>query len=250
MNKIGLVSISVVSHGQLAMVLDLLEDIQEFCCSTPLEVLLTLNIDEIGDIVPSQYSFPISVIKNTEPKGFGANHNQAFRAASGTFFCVLNPDIRLLADPFPTLLESIKQQSLCLVSPLIVTSAGTIEDSAREFPTFWSLFRKLFFSFEGRWPLDLNSEVNYPDWVAGMFMLFTSASYKEIEGFNTNYFMYYEDVDICRRARNHGYQIGLCTKVKAIHDAQRTSRKNIRFLFWHIKSMLRFLLLSSKNNFS
>jgi GT2 family glycosyltransferase len=234
-----MITVSIVSHGHGEMVERLIAQLHKIEAVS--QIILTLNIPERIQIKNNEN---LTIVHNETPFGFGANHNNAFKMCTQPFFCVLNPDIEFVQDPFPALIESINQQSLCLASPIIVSSAGIIEDSAREFPTFWSLFRKLFFSFEGRWPLDLNSSVNYPDWVAGMFMLFTSASYKEIEGFNTNYFMYYEDVDICKRARNHGYQIGLCTKVKAIHDAQRTSRKNIKFLFWHLKSMFRFLLLS------
>lgn len=236
-----MITASIVSHGHGEMVERLIGQLQKI--ETVSQIILTLNIPERIQIKNNE---KLTIVHNNMPFGFGANHNNAFKLCTQAFFCVLNPDIELLEDPFPTLLECIKQQSFSLVAPIIVSSSGSIEDSVRIFPTWSSLLRKLFFSFEGRWPLVMDKSINCPDWVAGMFMLFDSMIYKEIEGFDTNYFMYYEDVDICRRARNHGYQIGLCTKVKAIHDAQRTSRKNIKFLFWHIKSMLRFLLLSSK----
>jgi GT2 family glycosyltransferase len=236
-----MITVSIVSHGHGEMVDRLIEQLRNV--ESVSQIILTLNIPQLIKIKNNE---KITIIQNEMPFGFGANHNNAFKLCTQPFFCVLNPDIELVEDPFPTLLECIKQQSLCLTAPIIVSSSGTIEDSARAFPTWSSLLRKLFFSFEGRWPLDLKKSVNYPDWVAGMFMLFTSIGYKEIDGFDTNYFLYYEDVDICRRIRMRGYEIGLCTKVKAIHDAQRTSRKNIKFLTWHLNSVVRFLVLSSK----
>ena len=243
-NKVGLVSVSVVSHGQLAMVLDLLEDIQEFCCATPLEVLLTLNIDEIGAIEVSQYSFPISVIKNAEPKGFGANHNQAFKAASGTFFCVLNPDIRLLADPFPALIDVFANPAVGVCAPLVISIDGQAENSVRKFPTPMTILKKVV----GRGiPLDyeIGNSLLLPDWVGGMFMFFRSAVYKQVKGFDERYFLYYEDVDLCARLTNLGFKVVFCPASKVIHLAQRTSHKSIKYLRWHISSMLRFFMTSA-----
>lgn len=236
-----MITVSIVSHGHGKMVERLIAQLQNI--DTVSQIILTLNIPES---VQTKNDAKLNIIQNHIPLGFGANHNNAFKLCTQAFFCVLNPDIEFVDDPFPALLKCIKQENLYLAAPLIISSSGAIEDSARAFPTFSSLLRKLFFSYEGRWPLDLNSSVNYPDWVAGMFMLFTSSSYKEIEGFDTHYFLYYEDVDICRRIKKHGYQIGLCTKIKVIHDAQRTSRKNLKFMRWHLKSMFRFLFLSLK----
>lgn len=240
-HKVRLVSVSVVSHGQLAMVLDLLADIQEFCCSTPLEVLLTLNIDEIGDIEVSQYSYPVSIIKNEEPKGFGANHNQAFRAASGMFFCVLNPDVRLITDPFPALIDVLKQTNVGVCAPLVMNTGGHLENSARKFPTPLTILKKVV----GR-----GSSADYaigngllsPDWVGGMFMCFRSVLYKQVNGFDERYFLYYEDVDLCARLTNLGFKVVFCPASKVIHLAQHTSHKSIKYLRWHISSMLRFFM--------
>ncbi len=236
-----MIAISIVSHGHGEMVEKLIAQLQKI--ETVLQIILTLNIPEHFQIKNKE---KLIIVHNETPCGFGTNHNKAFKLCTQAFFCVLNPDIEFVQDPFPTLLECISQKNISLVAPIIISPSGEIEDSARAFPTCSSLLRKLFFSFEGRWPLVMDKSVNYPDWVAGMFMLFPSSAYKEVGGFDERYFLYYEDVDICRRVRNHGYEVGLCTKVKAVHDAQRTSRKNIKFFVWHLKSMFRFLLLSSK----
>lgn len=102
MHTSSILSISVVSHAQGVLVSQLLADIGKHC-DLPLEVVLTLNVPEPFSPTPSDYGFPIKVISNAEPKGFGSNHNAAFKHAQGEFFCVINPDIRLNGDPFPAL---------------------------------------------------------------------------------------------------------------------------------------------------
>jgi hypothetical protein len=207
------------------------------------QIILTLNLPENFE-VENHESYQI--LRNTSPVGFGENHNNAFKFSTQPFFCILNPDIEFIEDPFPELVKCLQNVKTALASPIIISPEYFIEDSARYFPTLSGILRKIFFLNDGMWPLDFNLSLNHPDWVAGMFMLFPSSAYEQIGGFDQNYFLYYEDVDICRRIRNKGYQIALCTQVKVIHNAQRASRKNIKFMFWHLKSLFRFLFLKTK----
>ena len=236
-----MIAISIVSHGHGPLVEKLINQLLDL----PLvhQIILTLNIPE-SLIIKSFDS--IQIIHNINPVGFGHNHNNAFLLSTQTFFCVLNPDIEFTEDPFPELIKCLQNENTALAAPLIISSDHSIEDSSRYFPTLSSILKKFFFSYDGRWPLDFNQTLNHPDWVAGMFMLFPSSSYKQIGGFDENYFLYYEDVDICRRIRNSGQQIALCTEVQVIHNARRTSRKNIKFMYWHVKSLCRYLFLKSK----
>ena len=236
-----MITVSIVSHGHGEMVEAIILQLRKL--TTVSQILLTLNIPEKLNVTSDGV---LIIIHNETPLGFGANHNKAFKICSQPYFCVLNPDIQLIADPFQYLLECMNQEKIQLVAPMIVSPLGVDEDSARKFPTLLSIFKKLLFSVEGRWPIDFNKSINYPDWVAGMFMLFNSKVYEQIKGFDTNYFLYYEDVDICLRIREQGHQIGLCLNIKAIHNAQRASRRNLKFMLWHIKSLFRYLFLRSK----
>jgi GT2 family glycosyltransferase len=85
-------------------------------------------------------------------------------------------------------------------------------------------------------------ERSNPDWLAGMFMLFTKAGYQALGGFDENFFLYYEDVDICARIWKSGKKLRYCPDVSVIHDARRASHKNLRFFKWHFTSLIRFLL--------
>ena len=238
-SEFDLVSVSVVSHGQLAMVADLLADIEEYCLSSRLEVILTINTKEMIEFNLEYYSYPINIIYNDRPKGFGANHNQAFKAASGSFFCVLNPDVRLVANPFPALIKVLQSTQVGVCAPLVISMDGAVEDSARRFPNPWTILKRII---SGKRSADytLGHEVLLPDWVGGMFMLFRSTTYQQINGFDERYFLYYEDVDICARLTNLGFDVVLCPVVRVVHLAQRASHKSLKYLRWHVTSILRF----------
>ena len=236
-----MICISVVDHGHGPLVTKLIHQLS--CLSSVSQIILTINI-------PGPFLFNsddlIHVIHNTSPLGFGENHNNAYKHCTQPFFCVLNPDIELLEDPFPILVQCLLNTNNSAIGPVIISPNGSIEDSARYYPSVSGLLKKLLFSRDGRWPINFEQQINYPDWLAGMFILFKSEIFKKIEGFDTRYFLYYEDVDICKRLSNHGYQLGLCTTVKVIHNARRTSRRSLRYMLWHFKSMFRFLFLKSK----
>jgi len=222
------------------MVSSLLADLALHCRSG-ISVILTLNIPESTAVGDAALPFPVKVIRNASPRGFGANHNAAFKESQSAYFCVLNPDIRIDADPFPLLIDELASPRVGVVAPKIVNPAGNIEDSARRFPTVRFLVRKLFGLTAG-FDYRIEQAALSPDWVAGMFMLFRSPVFDELQGFDERYFLYYEDVDLCRRLRNRGYEVRLVPSISAVHDARRESHQSLRHLRWHLASILRFFL--------
>jgi len=79
------------------------------------------------------------------------------------------------------------------------------------------------------------------EWIAGMFMLFRSDAYRALGGFDEGYFLYYEDVDICRRLRRQGQGVLYEPRAEVIHDARRASRCDARLAMHHLRSAFRFL---------
>ena len=74
-----------------------------------------------------------------------------------------------------------------------------------------------------------------------MFMLAKRDAFREVSGFDEGYFLYYEDIDLCRRLRRAGFDICLVPSARVIHDARRTSHRSLRYLRWHLASMCRYL---------
>lgn len=232
-----MITASIVSHGHGPMVNKLILQLLE--CPEVSRIKVTINIAEKFEYI--EVSNKIEYINNATPKGYGANHNYAFRLAESKFFCVLNPDIELVTNPFPSLLATTMELGADLIGPIVLSKSGGIEDSMRYFPTLKTLFRKLIYDDQGRYPFEVNERFIYPNWIAGMFMLFVSDTYKKIGGFDEAFFMYYEDVDICNKVLNGGGLIVGDFSTSVIHDARRASRKNFLHLKWHLASMLRYL---------
>lgn len=236
--KDGRVLVSVVSHAQGDLVASLLDDLNR-SCTTPLGVVVTINIPEVLSFSSSDFKFPLRLVHNSRPRGFGANHNAAFWSSKSPFFCVANPDVRLASDPFPALMKAFDGERVAIAGPLVRAPNGRVEDSARRFPTPYSLARKLFVPPQGpEYPID--GGLIEVDWVAGMFMLFGREAYAELGGFDERYFLYYEDIDLCARMRMRGMRVVLDPGACVVHDARRASHRNPRHAWWHLRSILRF----------
>jgi len=235
------ISISIVSHGQAGLVSDALADLAIFTTITPFEIILTKNIPEKLPFSVEDFPYRLRVVENESPQGFGANHNAAFRLSAGKWFCVMNPDIRMPANPFPLLLDALERQQAAVVAPAVLSPTGKIEDSIRRFPTPAALMGKMFGRGGGRYPFAIGDETFAADWVGGMFMLFQSEDYRRVGGFDEGFFLYYEDVDICTRLWKAGRRVIACPKAQVVHDARRASRHNMRYMRWHVVSMARYL---------
>jgi N-acetylglucosaminyl-diphospho-decaprenol L-rhamnosyltransferase len=229
---------SIVSHGQSTLVNSLLDDFRRLKFNE-VEIIITINIPEDE----SKYNFSnlnVAVVKNNFPRGFGENHNKALLGSVKKYFFVINPDVRLNSLDVDVLLSSFDDERVGVVAPIVLNSSGVLENNARKFPTIMEILRKYFLGLNSM-VYATTSEAMIVDWVAGMFVVYRAAAYKLVNGFDQRrFFMYYEDVDICRRLKWVGATVILESRVSVIHNAQRTSHKKLKYFNWHLRSALRY----------
>lgn len=223
------ITVSIVSHGQLALVLPLLEQLDRYSHAMVEKVVLTINIPEPDLIAQASWRFPVERIANPVRQGFGANHNQAFARCDTPWFLVLNPDIRFDSDVLAPLVGLAAAES-GLLAPRILEPGKPAPEQHRAIIT----------------PLEIVSRkrAGYarpaePAWMPGLFMLFRSQAYARIDGFDERFFMYGEDFDICARLRLAGWKLQIAESLQALHDARRASHRSKRHLYWHLTSLLK-----------
>lgn len=233
-----LISVSIVSHRQIKLIMPLLTDLATYCAND-IEVILTINVPETIPPEIKDYRFIKKIIYNAQAKGFATNHNNAFQHCNSAYYCVLNPDIRLQENPFTLLMSTLTHLKVGVVAALMLDEAGAVQDNARKFPTLFSILKRIVLK-KNKADYSLTNAPLSVDWVGGMFMLFRSTIYQQVHGFDERFFLYFEDVDLCGRLRALGHEIIINPQVKVIHNAQRRSHRNLRFLKWHVSSMLRY----------
>lgn len=234
-------SISIVSHGHGSLVANLLSDLDRDPELKGATVVLTLNIPE-APFQPLDYpNLDLQIIENARPKGFGANHNTAFKQCRTRWFLILNPDIAI-QEPFARRLitSAAELDHVGMIAPNVIGRDGRPQDSVRTLVTPWSiasrvlLRRRKAISPPPAWQL---SEQFY--WLAGMFLIVNSDAFRAIGGFDERIFLYYEDFDLSARLYLAGYRLAFDQDVNVIHEAQRSSHRSLRYLRWHITSLIR-----------
>jgi N-acetylglucosaminyl-diphospho-decaprenol L-rhamnosyltransferase len=229
-----MITLSIVSHNQKHLVHELISDLVRINSALVSHVILTHNsCDDRIEFAAAGKHLPLTQIFNKTPKGFGENHNAAFQICDEPFFTVLNPDLRLVADPFEVLIASFENKECGLVAPVVLAPDGSVENSARQLYTPMSVLLKS----RRRYKL-----AGDPAWLAGMFLMFRSEAFRAIGGFDEKFFMYVEDVDICARLALSGRALQYVKQVSVIHDAQRANRKSLRHFSWHLASAMKWWL--------
>ena len=238
------IHLSIVSHSQMGLVNELLRDISRLESVGRLQITIIRNVPEnISPCIPD--NVVINIIDNLEPAGFSCNHNFAFLNPplknERRWFGIVNPDIRIKMDVLTVLAGVLEQdRNVGVVAPRIVNGIGKNEDSARVLPTLGRLLLKVA-GMKGGWPTVAGQGPFEPDWIAGMFMLFSANAFEAVGMLDEGYYLYYEDVDICCRFWLDGYRVRVVPDVYVVHDARRQSHRDFRYARWHIASMGRFL---------
>jgi len=224
------ITASVVSHGQAPLVNTLIEDLIRHPSPHLRRLIVTINVPEAEALRTDTAPFEILVVRNESAHGFGANHNRAFQHCETAWFAVLNPDLRLGGDALGALLQA-SAPSVGLLSPMILDADGDPADAARRLPTPWRVAARRL----RREPQGPDADF---DWLAGMCLLANAQAFRALGGFDERFFMYCEDTDLCLRMMQAGWALRWVKRIQVVHDARRQSRRSLRYLSWHIESML------------
>lgn len=190
----------------------------------------------------------IEVIRTSTNAGFGAGHNVVFDTFKNMadYFLICNPDIAFDKGEVDKLHRFCESESLGLAIPKIVYPDGRLQHGCKLLPSPYQLFTRRFFSCLSR-KLNQRYELHCADYdkpffapsFSGCFMLVSNESIQDVGYFDTRFFLYLEDVDLSRR---------ICLKHKTcyypeslvVHESQRRSYQDKRFLFYHIISSVKY----------
>jgi len=183
---------------------------------------------------------------DNKTRGYGENNNKNFQlsnAKDNDIFIVCNPDIILQVDQLENMFNTIIDENVDLYGVKVYESRDLLTFSShnRMFPCLFDPLISLLFK-KKLFVRDVDSYGN-PDWIGGAFMAFKASSFRQLGGFDESYFMYYEDTDICHRAKKEGMKIVYNPKFYIVHEAKREGRKIFsKPFFWNLTSMIKYFI--------
>lgn len=246
------VTVSLISHNQRRNLERLLPSLLPAAGLVHAEILLVDNrsTDGTSDFI-QQYSTEIALLFNPRKVGYGANHNLNLQRARGRYFVIMNSDMTVAPNVFAVLRDYMDQHpDVGVVTPKVLNEDGTIQGLNKHYPTLFDLFlRRLLPKFlEHLFQRRLNHyemrDVGYDHtydvpFVSGAFMFCRADLLKSLGGFDAGYFLYFEDVDLCRRVQRTHRTI-YCPEVSVVHFWERSAHTDWRYTARFLASATRY----------
>lgn len=231
------ISIVIVNYRSWKYLDSCLSSLQQFNRSLfTYEILVVDNCSNDDKLTTYKTKFKdVIFIENTGNNGFANGCNTGARASRGKHLLFLNPDTIANEEALYALLKYAKENKhVGVVSCLQKNENDFYENIVRFFPSLITLFgltRALYKVVNYK---NLSKRYNsieelaFPDWVSGSVVFMYRDWFQKINGWNEDYWMYYEDVDLCKEVKNQKGDIVLLESVEVLHFHGGASRINVK----------------------
>ena len=186
--------------------------------------------------------------------GFGSAHNKIINKINNfsKYHLILNPDVTFEPKVIPNLVTELqKNENIAMIAPKVLFLDGShqyscrrypnvLELIVRRFPFLRTIFRKVIYKGEYR-EKDLNKSF-FAEYLTGCFQLYTTNDFIKLRGFDERYFLYMEDVDICKKIDEFGKKKLYYPNEKIVHILKQGSSKNVNLFFRHLNSAYKYFL--------
>ncbi|MBI5215665.1 MAG: glycosyltransferase [Ignavibacteriae bacterium] len=233
------ISVIIVNYNVRAFLENCLVSVFKSLESIESEVVVVDNASDDGSVEMIRQKFPhVQLIANAENVGFGAANNQAAKEAKGEFLFLLNPDTIVQENTFRVMFDFFRQHpEEGLAGCKVLNSDGTLQLACRRsFPTPWIAFTKIIglsslapnSAFVSKYNLTyLSPDETYEvDAVSGSCMMIPKSMYDSVGGFDEQFFMYGEDLDICYRVQQAGKKVFYVHATQIIHYKGESVRRS------------------------
>lgn len=225
----------IVSHNTRDLVLDC---VRSASVASPASITVVDNASADGTVdALAGLGADITVIANTENNGYGAAVNQAMATGRAEFVLVLNGDTVVQPDSSVALAAHLHAHPrTALLGPIIRRTDGSIQKSTYPFPSLLdtlvgetglqlALARipAIRERFLRTWSHDRARAV---DWVVGAAFVIRRATFDQIGGFDEGYFMYSEEVDLCRRLVDAGHVVEFAPVTEVVHVGEASAAQD------------------------
>jgi GT2 family glycosyltransferase len=248
-----MIDLVVVNYNSLELLHDCLASIKCSCNGSKPNIVVSDNgSDEPISYIRRTYT-DISIVRNKENLGYSKAINAILSSTDAPYIVLLNPDTIVVSDYF---FESIvdfmnSNPDVGILGPGIVNPDGSLQGSARSFPRFHSLFfgrrsllTKIFPKSRLTCANILTSNLDdtnpvKADWVSGACMVIRREALEHVGKMDDRFFMYWEDVDWCKRMWDNGWKVMYWPEIKIMHHVGGSSDSRIiRSVFEFHKSAI------------
>jgi N-acetylglucosaminyl-diphospho-decaprenol L-rhamnosyltransferase len=194
---------------------------------SPKQVIVVDNASADGSLA-SLAGLPVETLALARNGGFAHGCNAGWREGAAPYVLFLNPDARIAPASLRTLVAALDADpGIGAAAPRIHDAGGALDHSQRRHPRLRSTYARALFLhrlFPGAsWTDELvRTEAEYdrpgrPDWVSGACVLVRRTVLEALGGFDERFFMYCEDIDLCRRIAEAGWELAYEPRARVVH---------------------------------
>jgi len=197
--------------------------------------VVIVNNDKKENLSKMKVDFTkIKIINHKKNVGFGAGMNLGIKNSKGEFLLILNPDTEIKTDNIDQIIKRFESEKMIgIIGGGILNRNGEKQEwSAGKEISFYDLVRNNMGISRSSKIWNSSNEIEC-DWVAGTVLFIKKSLFEKLNGFDdTNFFMYFEDMDLCKRARKLGKAVFFYPKFKVYHgngdsyEDQRLQKKH------------------------
>jgi len=232
-------SIIIVNWNTKKLLVECLDSIFATTLNVDFEIWVVDNHSTDGspEMIREDFS-EINLIDNEKNIGFAKANNQAFQKCRGKYILLLNPDTVLENDAIEQLVNFLNQTTDAgMVGARLLNPDKTLQTSAFPVPTlskeFWRLFHLDYLVPFANYPMetwDLES-AREVDTLLGACMLIRREALNQFGLFDEEYFIYSEEVDLCTRLRNDGWQLYWLPSAVVVHYGAQSTQQVAEEMF-------------------
>lgn len=193
------------------------------------EVIVVDNNSDDGQFEVFRKKFKdFTFIENQNNYGFANGCNIGTQQATGEFLLFLNPDTEIANNTLNILYSTYKKNpEIGVLSCLQTDRNKRFYNQKKIFPSLLFIFGTIRFLYRKIGPgFTATANVFYPDWVTGALLFISKDWFKKINGWNEDYWLYYEDVEICKKISQKKGKIAVCKATSIIHEHGGSSRND------------------------
>ena len=226
-----LLSVIVLSYNTWDLtkkcLLSVIDNYKEDIDKGKIELILADNGSSDGtidEIRRSRFLEKIKIVENDKNYGFGKGNNLAFKKAEGKYILFLNSDTVSKDKDFLKMIRLLEENTKTgILGGKMINSDGSKQLSAGKFYTPWNLFLSLL-GFEN-FVRSAPDKISRVDWVSGACLMIRADLFEKLKGFDENFFMYVEDMELCYRAKKEGFLTYFYPNIKLEHRQAGSSNR-------------------------
>jgi GT2 family glycosyltransferase len=253
------VSIIIVNYNTVSLLKQCVNSIYQYSEDIDFEIIVIDNASIDGSCEMIMNEFPnVVLIESKENLGFGMANNEAVKLASGDFLFLLNSDTILIENSVKVLkeyLENTNNLEVAVVGCKLLDINKNPHISYGNFPSLYQelfefglskIFRKFYCKKLSPSIIDDGTEVKEVDYIMGADMFIRKAIFDKIGGFDQDFFLYYEETEICFRLKRLGYKIIYTPETSIIHYLGASGKNIGEINYWIVDQLQKSKILYFK----